>query len=113
MSGTDERPLVRSEVTYKVRVVHEVTAKVEATTTVLRSDVAAWADKDEQDITNEDVMAYIAEGGEDEEALIDESLFELRSIEDWDSPEVDVLSEAKESIAPPSFVPLFDPEEMT
>lgn len=108
---TDERPLVRGEVTYKVKVVHEVTAKVEAFTTVLRSDVAAWAEKDEQDVTHLDVDAYVSEGGEDEEALIDESLFELTSIEDWDSPDVTVLSEAKVSIVPPAFVPLFDLEE--
>ncbi|QDH91602.1 hypothetical protein QDA01_gp87 [Microbacterium phage Cinna] len=104
----DERPLVRGEVTYKVHVVHEVTAKVEAHTTVLRSDVADWMEKAPEDVTHEDVMAYVAEGGEDEEALIDESLFELRSIEDWDSPEVTVLTEERVSIAPPTFVPLFE-----
>lgn len=99
-------PLVRGEVTYRVRVVHEVTAKVEAFTTVLRSDVAAWAGKDPADVTELDVDGYVTEGGEDEEALIEEDRFELLSIEDWDSPDVTVLSEERVSIAPPSFVPL-------
>ncbi|QHB37153.1 hypothetical protein QDA03_gp88 [Microbacterium phage Terij] len=103
----DDRPLVRGEVTYKVKVVHEVTAKVEAHTTVLRSDVADWAEKDAEDVTHEDVMNYVAEGGEDEEALIEEDRFELRSIDDWDSPDVTVEHEERASIAPPTFVPLF------
>ncbi|QTF81532.1 hypothetical protein SEA_PULCHRA_16 [Microbacterium phage Pulchra] len=107
MTDTDDRPLVRSEVTYKVRVRHEVTAKVEAFATVLRSDVAAWCEKAEVDVTELDVDAYVSEYEDDEgEPLIDSSMFELLDIEDWDSPDVTVLSTTQESIVPPSFVPI-------
>ncbi|AWY06725.1 hypothetical protein HOT47_gp16 [Microbacterium phage Quhwah] len=107
MTDTDDRPLVRSEVTYRLRVVHEVTAKVEATVTILRSDVARWLECDEADLTQRDLEAYVTEfeydGGE---PLITEDQFELRSIEDWDSADVEVLSEERQTIVPPSFVPL-------
>ncbi|QGJ88868.1 hypothetical protein PBI_TEAMOCIL_13 [Microbacterium phage Teamocil] len=105
----DDRPLVRSEVTYRLRVVHEVTAKVEATVTVLRSDVARWLDCDEDAVTQMDVEAYATEFEYDDgEPLISEDQYELRSIEDWDSADVDVLSEERVSIVPPTFVPMFD-----
>lgn len=107
----DDRPLVRSEVSYRLRVVHEVTAKVEATVTVFRSDVAKWCECDEADVTQRDVEAYVTEFEYDDgEPLITEDDFELRSIEDWDSADVDVLAEERVSIVPPTFVPLFDLE---
>ncbi|AWY06020.1 hypothetical protein SEA_ROBSFEET_13 [Microbacterium phage RobsFeet] len=107
MTDIDDRPLVRSEVTYRVRVVHEVTAKVEATATILRSDVARWMECDEADVTQQDVEAYATEYEHDDgEPLISEDQFELRSIEDWDGADVDVLSEERQTIVPPSFVPL-------
>ncbi|AWN05507.1 hypothetical protein SEA_CRAZYRICH_14 [Microbacterium phage CrazyRich] len=107
MTDTDDRPLVRSDVTYRLRVVHEVTAKVEATVTVLRSDVARWLECDEADITQRDLEAFVTEYEDDEgEPLIEPGQFDLVSIEDWDSADVTVLSEERQSIVPPSFVPL-------
>ncbi len=108
----DDRPLVRSDVTYRLRVVHEVTAKVEATVTVLRSDVAKWLECDEADVTQRDLEAYVTEFEYDDcSPLISEDQFELRSIEDWDGADVMVLSEERQTIVPPSFVPLFDLEK--
>lgn len=106
MTSDDDRPLVRSEVSYRLRVTHEVTAKVTAITTVLRSDVARWAECDEADVTQRDLEAYVMEGGEDGDGVVDETMFELKSIDDWDSADVEVLDQERVSIAPPSFVPL-------
>ncbi|QBI98097.1 hypothetical protein SEA_FIREMAN_13 [Microbacterium phage Fireman] len=107
MTDTDERPLVRSDVSMRVRVTHEVTAKVVAYVTVLRSDVAKWLECDESEVTQLDLEAYVTEYEHDDgSALIGEDQFELKSIEDWDSADVEVLSEERMSIVPPSFVPL-------
>lgn len=107
----DDRPLVRSDVSMRVRVTHEVTAKVVAYATVLRSDVARWLECDESAVTQRDLEAYVTEYEHDDGTpLLDESMFELKSIDDWDSADVEVLSEERQTIAPPTFVPLFDLE---
>ncbi|QGJ89426.1 hypothetical protein PBI_SMARTIES_21 [Microbacterium phage Smarties] len=107
MTDEDDRPLVRSDVSMRVRVTHEVTAKVEAYITILRSDVARWLECDESAITQRDLEAYVTEFEHDDGTpLIEESAFELKSIDDWDSADVDVLSEERLSIVPPTFVPI-------
>lgn len=109
---SDLAPLVRSELTYRVQVKQSVEATLETVVTVHRSAVAAWLECDPADVTPRDIEAYVTEFEHDDGSpLIDEGDYELSSVDSWDYAEVEVLSEKRESIAPPAFVPLFDLEE--
>lgn len=99
----DEKPLVRTETTHRVRIIAEVRAKVETTITVNNSDVAEYYEVEESDVDAEMVQNY----AEENEDASDENDYNLQTIDDWDRLDAEIISTERKTIVPPSFVPLF------
>ncbi len=98
-----ERALVKAVTRYTVHVSYEVKATVECQLWVDEPDIREFLDMDDNDaVTDDDVEAYVLEN----EELNLEELVELKSIDDWDSSTVKVLTRSTAMSVPPSFVPL-------